>query len=304
MGENSTDGRVPLKCQWEITCRCNLKCLMCYTDCFNYPEAIRKELSTEEVLKIMNEMRAAGVLELVLTGGEPMARPDFKEIYRHAVQGGFLTTVFTNGTLIDAGWVEFFSELRPERIEVSMHGACETTFEAVTLQKGSYQKVQKAVELLVQAGLPVVIKTTGLPLNASEVPAIKKWAQSLPGVQFRFGRYIRKAADGTEGPLQYQLQSEILADLLASDPDFASALEDEGHLEAAGAFRCHSGRRMFHIDARGMLQLCSNNRQGNYDLRNGSFMEGFYRYLPDFPCPNKAEQTSKAFLIKQEIPHA
>jgi MoaA/NifB/PqqE/SkfB family radical SAM enzyme len=48
--------RVPLACQWEITCRCNLRCVMCYTDCFNRPDLIRTELATREILRIMDEL--------------------------------------------------------------------------------------------------------------------------------------------------------------------------------------------------------------------------------------------------------
>src|SRR5881396_2360482 len=76
------DGRrVPLTGQWELTCRCNLRCVMCYTDCFNHPENIRNELSTSEIIRIMDELAEAGCVELCLTGGEPLARPDFFDIY-------------------------------------------------------------------------------------------------------------------------------------------------------------------------------------------------------------------------------
>ncbi len=96
--ENHT--RFPLIGQWELTYRCNLKCVMCYTDCFNTPEAIPKELSTEEIFRIMEEIQEAGGLSLTLTGGEPLARRDFPEIYRHAAHLGFLVSIYSNGTLI------------------------------------------------------------------------------------------------------------------------------------------------------------------------------------------------------------
>ena len=60
--------RIPLACQWEITCRCNLRCVMCYTDCFNRPDLIRSELETSEILRIMDELADAGCLDLILTG--------------------------------------------------------------------------------------------------------------------------------------------------------------------------------------------------------------------------------------------
>ena len=54
--------RFPLSCHWEITCRCNLRCVMCYTDCFNFTDKIREELATAEILRIMDELADAAVL--------------------------------------------------------------------------------------------------------------------------------------------------------------------------------------------------------------------------------------------------
>ena len=82
--------RYPLACQWEITCRCNLRCVMCYTDCFNTLDKLQQELSFPEILRIMDEIHEAGCLELCLTGGEPLVRKDFGDIYAYAKQKGFL----------------------------------------------------------------------------------------------------------------------------------------------------------------------------------------------------------------------
>ncbi|MFO0733882.1 MAG: radical SAM protein [Nitrospiraceae bacterium] len=73
----SHSGTVPLACQWEVTCRCNLHCVMCYTDCFNVPEQIRRELPLSDLLRILDQLAEAGTLELCITGGEPLMRPDF-----------------------------------------------------------------------------------------------------------------------------------------------------------------------------------------------------------------------------------
>ncbi|TMI73860.1 MAG: radical SAM protein [Bacillati bacterium ANGP1] len=72
------DGRrFPVSGQWELTCRCNLRCVMCYTDCFNTPDRLREELSFHEIVRIMDEIQEAGCLEITLTGGEPLARKGF-----------------------------------------------------------------------------------------------------------------------------------------------------------------------------------------------------------------------------------
>lgn len=280
--------RHPYKCQWEITCRCNLKCVMCYTDCFNTPEHIAQELSREEILRIMDEMKAAGVVELVLTGGEPMSRPDFKEIYIHAVRSGFLTTIYTNGTFISQEWAEIFKEFPPTMIEISYHGKTPAVFDAVTAMPGSFLKVETAIHLLFENAIPLRLKTTALDLNYEEILSIKDKVQSMNGPLFRLGRDLRPFANGDRSVLQMQVSNERLYALSLRDEDL---MKEDDRLEMEQQTRkpgCHEGLVQFHIDAYGQLQLCSANRRKSYDLRGGNFREGFYEQLPSFPCPYKS----------------
>lgn len=280
--------RHPYKCQWEITCRCNLKCVMCYTDCFNTPEHIARELSFDEIIRIMDDMKNSGVMELVLTGGEPMSRTDFKEIYKHAVTSGFMTTIYTNGTFINEEWIRIFKEFPPTMIEISYHGRTSQTFDAITAISGSHQKVQAAIFLLMKNEIPLRLKTTALDMNYDEILAIKQEVESLNGPLFRLGRDLRPLANGDTSVMSYQLSSERLYALTLQDEDL---MKEEDRLEAEQSTRtsgCHEGLIQFHIDAYGQLQLCSSNRRESYDLRKGSFKDGFYEKLPSFPCPYKA----------------
>lgn len=291
--EKSGSERYPLKCQWEITCRCNFKCVMCYTDCFNNAADIAKELSTEEILRVMDELKEAGVLELTLTGGEPMARADFEIIYSQAVRSGFLTDIYTNGAYITEKWIEIWKKLPPNNIEISLHGLTVETFDQVTARPGSFEKVLAAVDLLVQNKIPLTLKMTGLPMNQHEILQVKAWVKSLPGVNFRFGSKIRKLANGAEDSLKYQLPAETLLELYAQDEEFNRCFcEQSENAQKPGAFSCNDARMQFHIDAYGNLQLCSGNRLQSYSLRSGSFEEGFYKALPNFPCPFKGNATT------------
>ncbi len=285
--------RHPYKCQWEITCRCNLKCVMCYTDCFNTPEHIRRELSTDEIFRIMDEMKESGVIELVLTGGEPMSRPDFKEIYTRAVRSGFMTKIYTNGTFINAEWIEIFKTFPPAIIEISYHGSTPQTFDTVTAMPGSFEKVRAAVRLLLDSQIPLRLKTTALDLNYAEILAIKEEVQAMDGAFFRLGRDLRAAADGSAGVLGFQLSDEKLYSLSLKDEDLMRE-EDRLYEEQKDTKpACHEGLIQFHIDAYGQMQLCSSNRKKSYDLRTGNFKDGFYGALPDFPCPMKSAAGEK-----------
>jgi MoaA/NifB/PqqE/SkfB family radical SAM enzyme len=161
--------RHPFFCQWELTCRCNLRCVMCYTDCNNRPEKVREELSTVEILRILDELKAEGCLELCLTGGEPMARPDFFTIYEKARGDGFLVTLFTNGTVLDERSADRLAALPPDRVEISLHGVTAKTFEAVTAGPGSFEKCLRGIRLLREREVAVGVKANAMTHNEDEV---------------------------------------------------------------------------------------------------------------------------------------
>lgn len=291
--------RYPLACQWEITCRCNLRCIMCYTDCFNRPEKIRAELTTEEILRIMDELAEAGCVELALTGGEPLARPDFFDLYGHAKASGFLVTLFTNGTLITEEIADRLASLPPHRIEISLHGITERTFERVTQGNGSFARCMRAIGILLERKLPLVLKTTAMTVNQDEILAIKRYVQGLGPVEYRLGEELRPTLEGSDAPGLLALSDEELSELNRQD---AELWTEACRNQARPPQPCRSGYRSCHIDAYGQLQLCSGNRRMSYDLRHGSFKEGFYHHLPAFPCSWKAEP--QATLIQPSASHA
>ena len=89
--------RIPINGSFELTFRCNLRCVHCYCNLpLNDQDAIEKELTSEEVLHIFDQIAEAGCLWLLLTGGEPLVRKDFLEIYTYAKKKGFLITLFNN----------------------------------------------------------------------------------------------------------------------------------------------------------------------------------------------------------------
>ena len=280
----------PLTGQWELTCRCNLKCVMCYTDPFNTPEQIRQELSYEEVVRILDEIHKEGCLEITFTGGEPFARRDFLDIYTYAKRKGFLLTIFTNGTLITPKIADHLKTYPPSMIEVSFHGLTRQSFDQITLGNGSYDRCLGGIGLILERNLPLTLKTVGMSVNRDEVLKIKEFVGGLDEkVQYRFGSDIRPRLDGSEDVYQYQLPQEEIQAIEQADGQFRAerVRQDRRKQEwiDKDKERCGGGRHKFHIDAYGQLQLCSNNRRQSYDLRQGSFREGFYRFLPEFPCP-------------------
>lgn len=295
--DNQPGGRLPLVGQWELTCRCNLKCIMCYTDCFNTPGMIRQELSFPEILRIMDDIHEAGCMELCFTGGEPFARPDFLDIYTYAKQKGFLVTIFTNGTLITPKIANHFKAYPPKMIEVSFHGYAAKSFDRITQMRGSFERCQRGIELLLERGLPITIKSLGMTLNRHEILKIKAWVDSLGTVQYKFGADMRPLLDGSADAYEYQLPEEEIAAIEEADDEMCRERQRQLEARRNQPRRCGGGHISFHIDAYGQLQLCSNNRRRSYDLRHGSFREGFYEFLPHFPCPRR-----QGVSVKELVP--
>jgi len=304
--------RHPLFCQWEITCRCNLRCVMCYTDCFNRPDMIRNELSTSEIIRIMDELAAAGCVELCLTGGEPLARRDFLDIYTYAKQKGFLVTVFTNGTLITERIADHWVHYPPSMIEISFHGLTERSFERITQGSGSYARCLEGIRLILERNLPLTLKTSGMTVNRNEIFEIKEYVDRLGAryrtkIWYKFGSDIRPRLDGSEDVCEYQLPERDVIAIEQADPQFRAErcrqdAKKEEMLRQGKSLCGGGGQYKFHIDAYGQLQLCSGNRLMSYDLRRGSFSEGFYHALPSFACPFKAD--APAPLIQLSASHA
>ena len=300
------DGRrFPVSGQWELTCRCNLRCVMCYTDCFNTPDRLREELSFHEIVRIMDEIQEAGCLEITLTGGEPLARKDFLDIYAYAKQKGFLITVFTNGTMVTERLVEFWTQYPPAMIEISFHGLTKQSFERITQGLGSYDRCREGIRLILERKLPLTLKTTGMTLNRDEVFRIKGYVAGLgyeysEKVQYKFGSDIRPRLDSSEDVYAYQLSEQDVTAIEQADPEFrAERCRQDGQKEETlrqGKSLCGGGLYKFHIDAYGQLQLCSRNRRRSYDLRRGSFREGFYEVLPQFPCPARQPSGQETLL--------
>ncbi len=283
--ETKLDGlRFPLSGQWELTCRCNLRCVMCYTDCFNTPDMLRQELSFHEIVRIMDEIQEAGCLDLCLTGGEPLARR---------------VTVFTNGKLRTEKIADLWVQYPPAMIEISLHGLTKESFERITQGPGSYERCLEGIRLILDRHLPLTLKTSGMTVNRDEILEIKQYVDRLgtryrAKVQYKFGSDIRPRLDGSEDVFEYQLPEQDVIAIEQADPEFCvERFRQDGQkaeMIRQGKSRCGGGQYKFHIDAYGQLQLCSNNRRQSYDLRRGSFQEGFYKVLPQFPCPARREE--------------
>ena len=273
--------RYPLGGTLELTERCNLRCVHCYINQpAGSPAARSRELAIAEVGGILDQMADAGCLFLLLTGGEVLLRPDFEEIYRYARGRGMLVSLFTNATLLTPAIADLLAYSRPHSIEITLYGATQETYEAVTQIPGSYARCRRGIELLLERGLPLTLKSVLLTTNRHELAAMQALAGELD-VKFRYDGTLWPRLDGGEQPYDYRLSLEEMLALDREDPDRWRQWEDTARsfsgqlVRAEYVYSCGAGINTFHIDSAGRMSICTMARRPSYDLQQVRFEDAW-----------------------------
>ena len=170
---------MPFSGTFELTPFCNFRCVMCYVR-LDKEQADRqgKLLSAEAWIDIARQAKEMGMLNLCLTGGEPLTHPQFWEIYSELNKMGFLITILSNGYLIDEGVIAKFKEYgAPYCIKLTLYGASDETYLRTCHCKDGFTKVARATELLREAGIPFKMTSTIVKENAEDLQQIYRFAR-------------------------------------------------------------------------------------------------------------------------------
>ena len=266
--------RTPIAGSLALTYRCNLSCAHCYLR----GSRGGVELSTEKWLEIVRQVRRAGCFWLLLTGGEPLLRPDFARIYLEARRRGMLVSVFTNGLLVDDAVVDLWREHPPHEVEISLYGYSRRVYGEVTGNPDARDACFDAARRLVRAGVPLRLKTMALRGNVGELPRLREFAQKL-GAPFRFDAAVSPTLHGSKETCRMALDGDAALRLETADPDRMRAWS--GFLGSRPAppprrtlFDCGGGRYSFFVGPDGRLSVCPYD-VGVHDLASGSFAAGW-----------------------------
>ena len=289
-------GRYPLAGEFELTERCNLNCKHCY---INQPagsdSARRDELSTAQAKEILDQVSAAGCLQLLLTGGEPLLRPDFSEIYLHARRKGMMVMLFTNGTMMTPEIIEVLEEAPPVLVEVSIYGATKETYETVTGIPGSYERFIRGLQLLKASGLRVATKSVLLNINQHELAQMQKLAEDL-GLPYRYDGSMWPRVNGVEKPFDYRLGIDEMMVLDNTDSERNQAWVDSYVSNKDLQMRsekyilnCGAGHRSFLINSRGRLSACMMVRRPSFSILEMGF-EAAWKKLGEFRLTERTKK--------------
>jgi len=154
---------------WNLIRRCNLTCKHCYS--ISADKDFPGELSTDEVYKVMDDLKAFHVPVLILSGGEPLLRPDIFEISHRAKDMGFYVGLSTNGTLIDNSNIDRIAEVGYDYVGISIDGIRDT-HDRFRRRAGAYDASMQAIRLCHQCGIKVGMRFTMTQDNAAELPQL------------------------------------------------------------------------------------------------------------------------------------
>lgn len=226
---------VPASVLLTLTHKCQLSCAHCYQASHD-----SEDLGTAELLALFDELALLGTLELTFTGGEALLRKDLFTLIEEARARAFSVTLFTNGGPVTAEVARRLRALRVMSVKVSLHGVHAATHDGFVGRQGSFARAVRAIELLDDEGLPVIVKSNVVRCNAEEIGALSQLFTARPRVRFLADVLLHGRDDGAsvlseraspaqvasyfEGELAKAPAGELqaLADKLREVPDEAS----------------------------------------------------------------------------------
>jgi MoaA/NifB/PqqE/SkfB family radical SAM enzyme len=267
---NPWRGKTPLlgKFDMELTERCNNACIHCL---INQPEhdadAQVREMDTAFVKDILRQAADLGCLAVRFTGGEPLLRNDFSELYLFARRLGIRVILFTNARLVTPELARLFSRIPPGReVEVSVYGMHSESYDAVAAARGAFSEFRRGVDLLRSHHIPFIVKYAVLPPNRHEIDEFEVFADALsymdekPGYSVNFDLRARR-----DNPLKNRLIEKLrlapveTVTLLMRNTDYRRGMRG-----FCGKFMMPPGGNLFNcgagygvcVDAYGKAQMC------------------------------------------------
>ncbi|MBQ7415903.1 MAG: radical SAM protein [Oscillospiraceae bacterium] len=270
---------LPISGTFELTPRCNMNCRMCY---IRMSESELKQRGRERTANEWIELGKAcvdrGMLFLLLTGGEPFLRADFREIYTELKKLGLMISINTNATLIDEATVRWLSEDAPAKVSVTLYGGSNDTYRRLCGHPSGFGAATRAVDMLKEAGILVHINSSYTRYNAEDMESIVTFARSR-GLQVSAATYmfppVRSSRDGVcDEAARFTAEEAGIArarfEILTADSELlkkrlhslhhgcaeSAPSEDECERTADEKMGCMAGRASFWVTWDGRMTPC------------------------------------------------
>ncbi|MDW7759912.1 MAG: radical SAM protein [Acidobacteriota bacterium] len=289
--------RLPLDGSLDLTYRCNNSCRHCWLRLPPDAPEGREELALDEILRIVDEARRMGCQAWFISGGEPLLRPDFPEIFDSITRKSLSYSLNTNGTLITPEIARLLT--RNGRKMIALYGATADVHDHVTRNPGSFEATLRGMAYLKEADADFIVQIVPMRANHHQTAGMVNLAHSL-SPQYRVGASwlwmsaCRSASHSHEIVGQRLDAADVIkidvpnpaaewrpdpdGDKNAPEPCSCSTVGKDDRLFAA----CIDSRRKFHIDPYGKMSFCCFIKDPDMraDLRRDSFARIWDKFIP------------------------
>ena len=292
--DRAADSAQPISVLLELTYACSWRCVFCYNA--RHHDVAR--LSGEEWIGVLDELRELGTLWVTLTGGDPIAHPEFLRIAQAAREKAFGLRVFTNGALVDGAMARRIADLNPLSVELSIHGATAAVHDRATGREGSFVAMTTAMDLLLRSGARVVLKTPVTVMNEDSVDDIVTFA-ARQEVELRLDVTLSPRDGDDLSPLGYRATP-------AGSERVLSRLHAAGELLAVrrvpGGTNCGLGQSTMAIDPEGNVYPCIQWREETLGNVRKQRLGGIWRQSPLREHLTELSRTANDRLVEAGAP--
>ncbi len=293
--------RLPLKGSIDLTYRCNNDCRHCWLRVAPGAPEAGTELTFEEIRKIADDARKMGCREWAISGGEPMLRPDFPDIFQYLTAHARSYSLNTNGALITPKIAKLMT--RKGTKMVALYGAIAEVHDHITRNPGSFEATMRGFAYLKEAGAGFTVQLIPMRDNYHQFDKMVALAQSL-SKHYRVGAawlYLSACGDTERNAeiLRQRLPPKEVIELDKPDLSYEEKMDKEPDSGCHGLnsngylfSSCIETRRDFHIDPYGKMSFCCFVKDPSlrYDLRSGSFQNGWDDFIPSLAAKVKMTQ--------------
>ena len=293
--------KTPLYGILELLPLCNMRCEMCYVRMDHKEMSEKGRLRTaKEWLQLAEEMKKEGTLFVLLTGGEPLLYKEFKELYLGLKDLGMIITINTNGTLINEEWAEFFNKNRPRRINITLYGGGEETYDRLCHYKEGFHKTIRGIKLLQKYNIDVKLNGSLAKGNMDDWDKILDIGEEL-GIPVRMDTYMYPMSRERSCPYnkQVRMSPEEAADLRVQilrremgEETFKQSVDynlykvfyiEEGE-EVPGKMKCKAGKSSFVITWQGQMRPCVVLENPSIPVFETGFKEAWEKVVEGTEC--------------------
>jgi len=283
--------RLPLEGKLDFTYRCNNNCRHCWLRIPPASQERQKELSLDELIKIVDEARGMGCRRWSISGGEPMLRPDFAQIFDYITRKSAHYSLNTNGSLITPKIAQLMK--REGAKMVALYGATAEVHDHITRNPGSFDATMRGFAYLKEVGASFHVQVIPMRDNYHQLDDMIHLAETLSS-RWRIGApwlYLSASGDPEKNQeiICQRLKPRDVIEIDKPNLTDGEWIKEDGDYSCSHAegndrlfASCISNRRDFHIDPYGQMTFCDFIKDSalRYDLRTGNFREGWEEFIP------------------------